>query len=64
MTGHVDEQIDGALELAAGSRLKGGYGQRQTPTQQDVAHVRRAVSLFLECLDPELTVSELLAHML
>lgn len=59
----MPDEIQEALELAAGSRLKAEYGAATTPTAHDLAHVRRVVNLFLESLDDDLTVSELRQHL-
>ena len=60
----MEDEIQDALEVAAGTRLKaGGLGDPRTPTPHDVAATRRVVSLFLESLDPDLTVSELRLHL-
>lgn len=55
----MDDEIQDALEAAASPRLKSGIGERTTPSAHDVGAVRRTITLFLESLDPELTVSEL-----
>lgn len=60
----MDDEIQEALELAAGIRLKtGSFGDPRAPTPHDVAATRRVVSLFLEGLDADLTVSELRHHL-
>ena len=59
----MENEIAEALEVAAGARLKSQYGEPTTPTQHDVSATRRVVSLFLESLDPDLTVSELRHHL-
>lgn len=59
----MEEEIQDALEAAAATRIKSEHGSPQTPTEHDVRTVRRTVSLFLESLDPELTVSELRHHL-
>ena len=55
----MEDEIQDALEAAASPRLKSGIGEPTTPTAHDVGAVRRTIALFLESLDPELTVSEL-----
>ena len=59
----MEDEIQEALEAAASPRIKSEMGSPQTPTAADVRTVRRTVSLFLESLDPELTVSELRHHL-
>lgn len=61
----MDDEIQEALEAAAGPRMKTGWDMDapRTATDADVRAVRRTISLFLESLDPELTVSELRHHL-
>lgn len=59
----MEDEIQNALEAAASPRLKSGIGEPTTPTAHDVGAVRRTIALFLESLDPELTVSELRHHL-
>lgn len=55
----MENDIEEALELAAGTRLKSGVLARTTVSHHDVAVTRKVILLFLECLDAELTVAEL-----
>lgn len=55
----MSPEIYEALELAAGIRLKSGITERTTVSPYDTAATRRAILLFLESLDSELTVAEL-----
>lgn len=57
----MEQEIQDALELAAGRRLNrsGMIGERQTVNQGDVKSTRTLLLLFLESIDPELTVGEL-----
>jgi len=61
----MEDEIQEALEAAAGPRLKTGWDMDapRTATEADVRAVRRTVALFLESLDPDLTVSELRRHL-
>jgi len=59
----MEDEILEALEVAAGTRLKQERGNPTTPTLHDLAATRRVIGLFLESLDPELTVSELRHHL-
>lgn len=61
MTLPSDEEIGEALELAAGLKIEVGCSidRRRTAGPYATASTRRAILLFLECLDPELTVAEL-----
>ena len=54
-----DEEIEDALDLAAGMRLKSGISERQTASRHDVSVTRKMILLFLESLDTDLTVGEL-----
>lgn len=49
--------------MAAGLRLKSDSFSRQTAGRHDVAVTRKTIVLFLESLDPELTVGELLEYL-
>ena len=53
------DDLESALELAAGLRLKSDSRSRQTVGRYDTAITRKTILLFLESLDPELTVAEL-----
>lgn len=54
------DEISDALELVAGTRLRSGcIGDRRTASVHDVSVMRKTILLFLESLDPELTVAEL-----
>lgn len=61
----MEPEIEEALELAAGSRLKtGGFiDRRANVNRHDTEITRKTILLFLESLDPELTVSELREHL-
>lgn len=59
----MEDDIRDALEAAASPRIKSQMGSPQTPSEHDVRSVRHTISLFLESLDPELTVSELRHHL-
>lgn len=55
----MSPEVFEALELAAGIRLKSGITARTTVSEHDTAVTRKVILLFLESLDPEVTVSEL-----
>lgn len=55
----MDAEIEDALDLVAGTRLRSGVSDRQTASAHDVAVMRKIILLFLESLDAELTVGEL-----
>lgn len=57
------EEITDALEVAAGLRLKSEAFSRQSAGRYDLAVTRRTILLFLENLDPEMTVAELRDHL-
>lgn len=61
----MEDEVLEALELAAGGRLEtGGYiDKRRTVNKHDVDVTRKTILLFLESLDPEMTVSELRHHL-
>lgn len=59
----MDAEIEEALDLVAGTRLRSGVNDRQTASAQDVAVMRKIILLFLESLDAELTVGELREHL-
>jgi hypothetical protein len=60
-----NEDIIDALEIAAGSRIPSGSDirRRRTVSGGDVSITRRTILLFLENLDPEMTVAELREHL-
>lgn len=51
--------LDDALELAAGMRLRSGLDARKTVSEGDIAVTRKQILLFLENLDADLTVGEI-----
>lgn len=55
------EDIAEALEIAAGTRIPSGSDMRsrRTASGGDVSITRKTILLFLENLDPEMTVAEL-----
>ncbi|MBZ7921654.1 hypothetical protein LAC81_07650 [Ensifer adhaerens] len=56
----MNEDIEEALELAAGLRIPCGLDDgRRTASRRDVTVTRKTILLFLESLDAELTVAEL-----
>ncbi|KQV27566.1 hypothetical protein ASC97_04080 [Rhizobium sp. Root1203] len=57
----METEIEEALALAAGGRIPtGGFiAERRTVSRGDVAVTRKTLLLFLENLDPDLTVAEL-----
>jgi len=57
----MEQEIQDALELAAGRRLNrsGMIGERQAVNRGDVESTRKLLLLFLESLDVDLTVGEL-----
>nr|CAD6410850.1 hypothetical protein REQ54_00800 [Rhizobium sp. Q54]CAD6412767.1 hypothetical protein REQ54_01060 [Rhizobium sp. Q54] len=60
----MQADVEEALELAAGGRLPtGGFSPRRTVNRGDVAVTRKTILLFLENLDPEMTVAELREHL-
>jgi len=60
----MEDDIRDALEAAAyAPQSSRRSGAPQTPSEHDVRTVRHTISLFLESLDPELTVSELRHHL-
>lgn len=61
----MQAEVEEALELAAGGRLPtGGFvADRRTVNRGDVAVTRKTILLFLENLDPEMTVAELREHL-
>lgn len=59
----METDVEEALEVAAGLRLKSESFSRQTPGHHDVAVTRKTILLFLESLDAELTVGELREHL-
>lgn len=61
----MQQEIDEALELAAGRRLSNtlGIGQRASVNRGDVESTRRLLLLFLESLDADITVAELREHL-
>ncbi|ANM12060.1 hypothetical protein [Rhizobium sp. N324] len=59
----MEADVEEALEVAAGLRLKSEAFSRQTPGRHDVAVTRKTILLFLESLDAELTVGELREHL-
>jgi hypothetical protein len=59
----MEAEILEALEVASGSRIESRSGARQTVNKHDVSITRKTILLFLESLDPEMTVSELRHHL-
>ncbi|KAA0686022.1 hypothetical protein DTW90_34620 [Neorhizobium sp. P12A] len=62
----MEVDVHEALELASGSRLKiGGAGLngRTTVNHHEISITRKTILLFLESLDPEMTVAELRDHL-
>ena len=55
----MEQDVQEALELVAGTRLKGGDGTRTTVNKHDVSIMRKMILLFLESLDEDMTVAEL-----
>ncbi len=52
-------EIDDALELAAGMRLRSGIDADRSASKGDIAVTRKQILLFLESLDADLTVGEI-----
>lgn len=61
----MEEDVQEALELAAGSRKKVGMfsDHHATPSRSDVAVTRKTILLFLESIDPMMTVGDLRYHL-
>ena len=56
-------EIDDALELAAGMRLRSGIDTNRSASEGDIAVTRKQILLFLESLDADLTVGEIREHL-
>lgn len=56
-------EIEEALELAAGMRLRSGIDAARTVSKSDLAATRKQILLFLESLDADLTVGEIREHL-
>lgn len=52
------DDVGEALELAAGLRLSSSHFERRTVLPHDCAVTRKTIMLFLENLDPAMTVGE------
>jgi hypothetical protein len=57
------EEVESALELAAGMRLRSGIDAARTASKGDIAVTRKQILLFLESLDADLTVGEIREHL-
>lgn len=53
------EDVQDALDLAAGMRIRGDVGAHQTASRRDNAVTKKQVMLFLESLDADMTIGEL-----
>lgn len=51
--------VQDALELAAGTRIRSGMDRPQSASAGDVAVTRKQILLFLESLEPDMTVGEI-----
>ncbi len=56
---HMSEEIEEALELAAGMRLRSEMSAHQSVSRRDTAVTRKQILLFLESLDADMTVGEI-----
>jgi hypothetical protein len=55
----MESEILEAFEVVSGSRIESRCGARQTVNKHDVSITRKTILLFLESLDPKMTVAEL-----
>lgn len=53
------EEVEAALELVAGMRLRSGVDAARTASKGDIAVTRKQILMFLESLDADLTVGEI-----
>lgn len=58
----MEQEIQEALELAAGQRIGGGKAvfERQNASKNDIAITKRQIMLFLEAVPGELSVAEVI----